>query len=88
MNLKFKLTTLTIICLLTSVHTEFQHLETPESAMNRVKWIKDQTATITHNKLDFDYSEQKGTHCIAKDNIKKYELIMNVPKEYLVCACK
>jgi hypothetical protein len=76
---------LLIILLLSFIHTEFQYIEKIESSLKRLQWNKDHVHTITRGRVDFEYSKEKGTHCIAKANLTKKQFVFDVPKEYLIC---
>jgi hypothetical protein len=55
--------------------------------INRLEWNRNHTHLITKGKVDFEWNEEKGTHCITKENIYRKKFTFYIPKEYVTCAC-
>jgi hypothetical protein len=49
-------------------------------------YFNNSSISITKGKINFEYSQSKGFHCKAADNINKREFIFKVPREYVACS--
>ena len=85
-NVIFK--SILILSLLYTVYTGYKYSEDFNSVLSRLNWSKDHTQLITKGKVEFEYTNEKGTHCLAKDNLRIKEFVFRVPNDYLICACK
>jgi hypothetical protein len=81
-----KLLILAGLCCL--VQSGYQYTESNESVLNRSNWNKQHTQLITKGRVEFEYTEDKGTHCLSKDTFYRKEFTFRIPKEYLICSCK
>jgi hypothetical protein len=61
--------------------------EDNETIMERLQWNRNHTKLVTGGVVDFEYSEEKGTHCQAKRDIDYGETTFYIPKEFIICGC-
>jgi hypothetical protein len=61
--------------------------ENHEMVISRLNWNKNHTQLITKGKVDFEWSEDKGTHCIAREDLYRKKFTFYIPKQYVTCAC-
>jgi hypothetical protein len=59
--------------------------ETKKEKTSREEFNKKHTEEITNNKLTFEYSQEKGTHCIAKSDLSPLEYVIHIPERYVIC---
>jgi hypothetical protein len=79
---------LTLVTCLYFVYSGYLYSESHESVMDRLYWNRNHTNLITGGLVDFEYSEEKGTHCVAKKDLYLKKFTFRIPKEYLLCGCK
>ena len=53
----------------------------------RSKFIQKYSNLITKGKISYEYSEEKGYYCRANKDLYKSEIVMTVPKEFIICGC-
>jgi hypothetical protein len=58
-----------------------------ETLLERLKWNKNYTNLITGGSVDFQYSEEKGTHCLVKRDLDYKETTFTIPREFIICGC-
>ncbi len=57
------------------------------SIADRINYLKNKSRNVFSKKLDIEYSNSKGIYVISKDNIANNTLLLNVPKEHILCQC-
>lgn len=62
--------------------------EDHETVMERLQWNRNHTKLITGGIVDFEYSEEKGTHCLVKENLYNKQTTFNIPRDFIICGCK
>ncbi len=62
--------------------------EDHETVINRLNWNKNYTQLITGGSVDFEYSDDKGTHCLVKRDLDYKETTFKIPNEFIICGCK
>ncbi len=55
--------------------------------IDRLNWNKNHTQLITKGVVDFEWSEEKGTHCITKQDLYNKKFTFYIPKEFVTCSC-
>ena len=71
--------------ILTTISSSNLYYESDDIIQERLKYYKQKSKEIFNNKIDFDYTKDRGTYCIAKEYIQNRSLIIKIPKEYLIC---
>jgi hypothetical protein len=74
--------------LLYLVYNKNQYSESMDMVMERLQWNRNHTQQITKGRVEFEYSDDKGTHCLSKAELYQKKFTFRIPKEYLICACK
>ncbi len=62
--------------------------EKHKMVIDRLNWNKNYTQFITKGVVDFEWSEEKGTHYIAKQDLYNKKFTFYIPKDFVTCSCK
>lgn len=71
----------TIFCQYNTIYKE-----TPETIKQRLEFNQNYTKLITGGKVVFEHDDEKGTYCVARQQIDKKEFTFKIPKNFTICA--
>jgi len=76
-----------LIFLVRSFFSIKTYYESNEDLAKRLKFSNRLMQIVSSDKVEVKHSESQGMYCSAKKDIESHNILMKIPREYIVSSC-